>query len=60
MIDLFYYTAGEKLKLKIAIDKADLFKSLLTNKVFELSAMQIELKYSTIEKSETLNSKLKT
>ena len=59
MVDLFYYTAGEKLKLKIAIDEADLFKSLLKNKVVELSAMQNELKHSTIEESETLNSKIK-
>lgn len=59
MVDLFYYTAGEKLKLKIAIDEADLFKSLLKNKEVELSAMQNELKHSTIEESETLNSKIK-
>ncbi|MCH7826526.1 MAG: sigma 54-interacting transcriptional regulator [Bacteroidetes bacterium] len=59
LVDLFYYTAGEKLKLKIAIDEAELFKSLLKNKEVELSAIQNELQNSTIKESEKLNSKIK-
>jgi DNA-binding NtrC family response regulator len=60
MADLFYYTAGEKLKLKTAIDEADILKTLLTNKESELSAIQKELKHSSSEESETLQSKIKT
>jgi len=59
LVDLFYYSAGEKLKLKTAIDEADLLKSLLKNKEARLSEIQNELKHSKLEESESLNSKIK-
>ena len=59
IVDLFYYTAGEKLKLKTAIDEAALLKTLLKNKEIQLSVIQKELKHSTKEESEQLTSKIK-
>jgi len=57
-VDLFYYTAGEKLKLKTAIDEAALLKSLLKNKERQLSAIQKNLQHSTKEEAEKLTTKI--
>jgi len=60
LVDFFYYTAGEKLKLKTAIDETELLKTLLTNKEKQLAEIQNGLKHSTIEESDSLKTKIKT
>ncbi|PJA98671.1 MAG: hypothetical protein CO128_06110, partial [Ignavibacteriales bacterium CG_4_9_14_3_um_filter_30_11] len=60
LVDLFYYSAGEKLKLKTAIDETELLKTLLTNKEKQLVDIQNGLKHSTIEESDSLKTKIKT
>lgn len=59
-VDLFYYSAGEKLKLKTAIDETQLLKSLLTNKEKQLAEIQKGLRHSTIEESVALKNKIET